>query len=80
MENKPIPIAFNVTHQRVDHYTDVIEALVRIELSRCQQEKFTPTRSQIEFFRKELARYIIIRRDLDTANSLRISKSSIIYG
>jgi hypothetical protein len=77
---KPIRTAFVVTSHRVDHYSDFIEYLVKAEVARCkEQDKFTPTQSQIDFFRKEAVRYATIRRDMETAQKLRIKKDNKLF-
>lgn len=77
-EGRPVEMAFSVTHGRVSHYSDIVDYIVNTEVSRCQAEGFNPTKSQIDFLRKEVVRYAVIRRDVDTANKLRISKTSIL--
>jgi hypothetical protein len=79
-ENGKAPrVAFVVTQKRVEHYDDVVEYMIRAEVARCQeQDKFTPTPAQVQFLRKELIRYMVIRRDLATAQKLRIRKGSIL--
>lgn len=74
---KPVRTAFFVSNERVNHYSDFIEYLAKQEVARCQSEDgFTPTQSQVDFFKKEATRYATIRRDLDTAQKLRIKKDS----
>jgi hypothetical protein len=78
-ENKPVRVAFVVTHQRVEHYDDVIEYMVRNEINRCKsKEGFTPNPDQIAFYKKELIRLMVIRREIDKANLLKIGKSNIL--
>ena len=75
-ENKPVRMAFDLTHQRVEHYSDVVEYLVRTEVARCKyQEGFDPTPEQIKFLEKEIVRYATIRKDMTTAQKLRIKKN-----
>lgn len=77
-EGKPVRMAFNVTHGRVDHYGDVVEYLATSEIARFTQEHGRPpTPQQIIFLKKELVRYAVIRHDLDTAQKIKI-KSSVI--
>jgi len=78
-ENKPVRMAFAVTHQRVEHYDDVIAYMVSNEINRCKsKEGFTPTPDQIAFYKKELIRTMVIRRDIDGSNKLKIGKSNIL--
>ena len=78
-ENKPVRMAFAVTHQRVEHYDDVIEYMVSNEINRCKsKEGFTPNPDQIAFYKKELIRAMVIRRDIDCGNKLKIGKSTIL--
>jgi len=77
---KRIRTAFTVSSERINHYSDFIDYLVKAEVARCQQEeKFTPTKDQIEFFKKEATRYATIRRDMDTAQKLRIKKDNKLF-
>ena len=77
-EGKPVRIAFNITHGRVDHYSDVVEYLAATEIARFTQEHgHRPSPQQITFLKKELVRYAVIRHDLDTAQKIKI-KSSVI--
>lgn len=72
-------VAFVVNSARVNHYSDVVEHLVGTELARCKAEGFTPTTRQIDFLRKEIIRYAVIRRDVLKAQTLKIPKSSNLY-
>ena len=77
--NKPARTAFVVTSARVEHYNDIVEHLIRNEIIRCKDvDKFTPTPEQIAFFRKELVRYMVIRRDIETAQKIHIRKGTIL--
>ena len=71
-------IAFTVNSARVGHYSDVVEHMVGIEIARCKAEGFTPTTKQIDFLRKEIIRYAVIRRDVLKAQSIKIRKSSTL--
>ena len=78
-ENKPIRVAFSVTSGRVQHYEDVVEYMAKTEIERYTREnKKTPTAQQVAFLKKELVRYAVIRRDLETAQKIRINKSDIL--
>lgn len=72
-------IAFTVTSDRVGHYGDVVEHMVNIEVARCKAEGFTPTKKQIDFLRKEVIRYAVIRRDVLTAQTIKIPKSNNLH-
>jgi len=76
---KPIRTAFSVSNDRVNHYSDFVEYLAKQEIARCQADGFTPTKSQVDFFKKEATRYAIIRRDLNTAQKLRIKKDNKLF-
>lgn len=78
-EGKPVRTAFAVTSGRVQHYSDVIEYMIADEIARCKTEGHIPSPQQIAFLRKELIRYIVIRRDLITAQKLRIRKTSLLF-
>lgn len=78
-ENKPVRMTFDISAARVQHYSDVISYMVNAEIARCQSEEgFTPSPAQIKFFEKELIRYATIRRDIATAQKLRMSKSNLL--
>jgi hypothetical protein len=78
-DNQPIPIAFSVTSARVNHYSDVVEYMAAQEINRFKSEHGrAPLQSQIDFLKKELVRYVVIRRDIDTAQSLRIKPSNLL--
>lgn len=78
-ENKPVRMAFDVTQGRVEHYSDVISYMVKAEVSRCQtEEHFTPSAEQIRFYEKELIRHMTIRRNIEGAQKIRISKSNLL--
>lgn len=75
-ENMPVELVASITHQRVQHYGDVVEFIVSTEIARCQSEdKFTPSKKQIDFLRKEVVRYAVIRRDIETAQKLKIKNN-----
>lgn len=74
-EGQPIEVAFSVTSGRVTHYADVVEHLVNTEIAKCREKGFQPSVEQIAFLRKEITRYAIIRRDVETAAKLTIRKS-----
>lgn len=71
-------MAFSITNGRVSHYSDIVDYIVNTEVSRCKAEGFNPTQSQIDFLKKEVIRYAVIRHDVDTANKLRIKKQGIL--
>lgn len=73
-ENKPVPTMFTVTQARVEHYGDVVEHMVNNEVARCKADGFNPSQKQIEFLRKEIVRYAVIRRDVEGAQQLKIRK------
>lgn len=73
------PLAFTVDSARVQHYGDVVNHLVGVEIDRCKAEGFMPTTKQIDFLKKEIIRYAVIRRDVLTAQSIRIPKSDKLY-
>lgn len=79
MEGKPVPYGVRpLTSARVNHYSDVIDYLVNTELARCAEENFVPTADQIRFYKKELARMVTIRSNIENAQQLRIQKSGIL--
>jgi hypothetical protein len=73
------PLAFTVDSNRVHHYSDIIDYMAKTEVRRCQtEENFTPTEKQVEFLKKELIRHAVIRRDVVSAQQIRINKSNIL--
>lgn len=77
-ENKPVRMAFSVTSARVQHYDDVIEYMANQEIDRFKKETGKiPSIEQITFLKKELVRYVVIRRDLNTAQNIKI-KSRVL--
>lgn len=78
-EGQPPRIAFTVTSGRVQHYNDVVEHMLQQQVSKyVQQHKKNPSKQQVDFLRKELVRYMVIRKDLDTASKLQLSASDIL--
>lgn len=78
-EGKPVRNIFTVTSHRINHYDDFIEYLAQAEVRRCvEKEGFTPSAEQIAFFKKEATRYAVIRRDMETAQKLRIRSTTTL--
>ena len=71
-------IAFNLTNARVQHYSDVVEYLVQAALRKCQEEGWTPSQSEIQFFRKQVIRYAVIRQDVDAATRLTLKRQTLL--
>ena len=71
-------IAFNLTNARVQHYTDVVEYLVQTAIRKCQEDGWTPNQSEIQFFRKQVIRLAVIRRDIDAATKLTLKRQAIL--
>lgn len=77
--DRPPRMAFVVTADRVQHYDGVIDYMVTAEIARCKEkEGFTPTTAQINFYKKELTRYMTLRRDVSTAQTIHIKKSNVL--
>jgi hypothetical protein len=76
--DKPPRLAFTVTSARVQHYGDVVEYLVANAVRKCQEEGWTPTKVEVDFFRKEVTRYAVIRQDVETASKLKINRQHIL--
>ncbi len=78
-ENKPVRMAFSVTSARVQHYDDIVEYTAQAEIARYTQEhKRAPSPEQVQFLKKELVRYAVIRHDVETAQKIKISKTRIL--
>jgi len=71
-------LAFNITAGRVEHYSDVVEHMVSQQLYKCQQDGWMPSPAEIEFYRREVTRYAIIRHDLNTAMKLTIKPRQLL--
>lgn len=80
-ENSPVRVAFSVNSARVEHYSDVIEAMSRHAAARFV-EKFrrAPSPQSVEFYKKELVRLMVIQRDQKRAQLLEINESNILLG
>ena len=76
--DKPPRIAFNLTNARVQHYGDVVEYLVQNAIMKCQQDGWTPNQSEIQFFRKQVIRLAVIRRDVDAASKLILKRQTLL--
>lgn len=78
-EDKPVRMHVAVTQGRVQHYSDVVEYLAKAAIDRFRTKyRSEPLPSQVEFLKKELVRYTIIRRDINTANKLDINPTNIL--
>ena len=78
--DKPPRLAFSVTSGRVGHYADVVEQMVQQQIAKCQEEGWNPSKVEIDFYRKEVIRYAIVRHDLDTATKLKMQKRQTLNG
>lgn len=79
MSNIPVPLAFTVSHERVARYADVVEFMVTTAVNKyIVKNNKHPTQSQVEFLRRQLIRKAVIGHDLDAANKLEITESSIL--
>lgn len=68
-----------INSARVEHYGDVIEYMAKAAIDRyVTKHKRQPSPSQVAFLKKELARYTIIRKDLNTANKLDIAETDLL--
>lgn len=77
-EGKPITVMFSVSNERTQHYDDVVEYMLNNAVAKSRADGYSPSKSEIDFFRKELIRYVVIRRDLDTAQKLTFRKGGNI--
>ncbi len=79
MTDNAFPIAFTVTNARVQHYADVVEHLANIAVAKYEKDYGKqPTTQQLAFFKKEVVRYAVIRKDVDTASKLTIKPQEIL--
>ena len=78
-EGKPVRMAFSVTHQRVQHYDDVVDYMARDAIDKFKRDHGRePTAQQVAYLKKELVLYAVIRHDVSTAAKLTINKSTIL--
>lgn len=78
-ENTKVRLAFDVSNERVAHYADVIEYMATAAVGRfVSKYGRNPTASQIQFLKKELTRYVVVRKDIDTANKIDIQESPLL--
>ena len=74
-----IRTAFVVDGDRIEHYSGVVNYMVRDAINKYQQKyNRQPTSDQIAHLSKELTRLIIIRRDLISAGKLTIPEHNIL--
>lgn len=76
--DKPPRLAFNLTSARVQHYNDVVEYLVQAAVDKCRTDGWTPNKSEIEFFRKQVIRLAVIRKDVAGATALVLTKQPLL--
>jgi hypothetical protein len=80
-EGKVIKTFSSVSHQRIQHYDDIINSMVLSELEKCKAKKFIPSDEQIKQFKNELIRHIIINKNIDAAAKLHIFKpTELLHG
>ena len=78
-ENKPVRTHTVVTQARVEHYSDVVEYMLKSAIDRyVNKYKRQPDAASVQFCRKELTRYAVIRKDLTTANKIEINEKRIL--
>ncbi len=68
-----------INSARVEHYGDVVEYMAKAAVDRfVDKHKRQPTPAQVQFLKKELARYTIIRKDMNTAQRLDIAATDLL--
>lgn len=78
-EGKPIRMAFDISSERVNHYADVVEYMTSAAIAKFVSEhKRQPSPQAIAFYKKEVVRYATLRKDLKTANELKIQSSTLL--
>jgi hypothetical protein len=71
-ENTPPRLAIDLSSERVNYHADTIEYLVTNEVIRCKQNNIPLTKDEINKFRTELVKTLLIRHQAEKAVNLRI--------
>ena len=78
-EGQPVEMMFSVTHGRVQHYSDVVEHMVANAVQKyIETSKQNPSKEQVDFIRKEIVRYAVIRKDIEGAQKIKISERVLL--
>jgi hypothetical protein len=73
-DSKPPRLAIDLSSERVNYHSDTIEYLVTNEILRCKQNNIPLTRDEINKFRTELVKTLLIRHQAEKAVNLRIKE------
>lgn len=74
-------LAFSVTASRVSYYDDVVQYMLNQKIAEfVATHGRQPSKQQTDFMTKQLVRFLIIRRDADTAAKLKIGTTDILLG
>lgn len=69
---KPVTVAIDVTSERVNYHQDTVDYLLTAELVRCASEGIELTATEVNDFKRQLVKTLIIRHDAEGAVNLRI--------
>lgn len=73
-ENTPPRLAIDLSSERVEYHRDTVEYLLQQEIFRCQSEGISLTKADINSFRTELVKTLIIKHQSEKAVNLRIKE------
>ena len=75
-ENSAPRVAFEVTSERVTYHGDTVEYFLQAELNRCASEGIKVTRAEIEQFRTDLVKTLVIRHQAEKAANMHIKEKN----
>ncbi len=73
-ENISPRLAIDLSTERVNYYGDVIEYILKSEINRCLDENIPISKSDIETFKIEIVKTLLIRHQVERAFSLKIKE------
>ena len=71
---KPVRTAIDVTAERVEYHRDTVEYLVKNETDRCASEGKPLSKSEVEAFRIQVIKTLVIQNKAEAAVNLKSSK------
>lgn len=74
MDNENIPprLAIDLSSERITYHRDTVEYLLQAEVDRCAAEGIPISKTEINNFRTELVKILIIKHQAEKAINLRI--------
>jgi hypothetical protein len=73
-ENTPPRLAIDLSSERVEYHRDTVEYLLQQEILRCQSEGISLTKTEVNNFRTELVKTLIIKHQSEKAVNLKIKE------